>query len=580
MEEWQVKTISLARRLVPLLVVMLSAANAYALPPTHCNSPYAATESLFGWLQPDTNRPDLAARCLDPRGRTPEELQRVARHVKAVYDAKALFVEVDKLSKESSWVDPDTGLARFAPHPGLPDVVVERQADGQWRWTADSLDRIEALYGKLFSVLDDETISHLPSWLRGRIFGLQFWQYLALMAMLLLGVVVYKAITFVVARRVQRLAERFGSKWASTVVTVLSSPLAITIMGGVFWLSYPVLRLPVQATVVINLLIRTLIIFSIVWAAYRLTDVMADILGSKAAETDTKLDDQLIPLVRKSLKLLIVVAGLLLILQNLNINVASLLAGLGIGGLAVAFAAKDTLANFFGSIMIFLDRPFQIGDWIVVDGVEGIVEEVGFRSTRIRTFYNSLICIPNSRFTDRPIDNYGERRYRRIFTTLGVSYDTTPEQMQAFVEGIRAIIRANPYTRKDYYEIHMSGFGASALEVMVYFFFELPTWTDELRERHNVFLEIIRLAKDLNISFAFPTQTLHVESLAKPGEPRQVPPPKPVSEMSDIVLAYGPGGVKARPHGPTVAGGLYAGAPVGSEAPEPVTEASDSGEDG
>ncbi len=574
------KMIAHARRLVPLLVVALGAANAYALPPTHCNSPYAATESLFGWLQPDTNRPDYAARCLDPRGRTPEELQVVARHIKAVYDAKALFVEVDKLSKDPNWVDPDTGLARFAPHKGLPDVVVERQSDGQWRWTADSLDRIEALYAKMFPLLDDETISHLPAWLRGRIFGLQFWQYLALMGLLLLGIVVYKAITFLVARRVRSLAERFGSSWASTLVTVLSSPLAISVMGAVLWLSYPILRLPVQATVVINLLIRTLIIFSIVWAAYRLTDVMAEMLAAKASETETKLDDQLVPLLRKSLKLLIVVAGVLLILQNLNINVASLLAGLGIGGLAVAFAAKDTLANFFGSIMIFLDRPFQIGDWIVVDGVEGIVEEVGFRSTRIRTFYNSLVCIPNSRFTDRPIDNYGARRYRRIFTTLGVSYDTTPEQMQAFVEGIRAIIRANPYTRKDYYEIHMSGFGAHALEVMVYFFFELPTWTDELRERHNVFLEIIRLANDLNVTFAFPTQTLHVESLAKPGEPRQVPPPKPVHEMSDIVLAYGPGGARARPHGPTIAGGLYAGAPIGSESLEPSQEAAEGEQDG
>ncbi len=540
---------------------------AQALPPRTCDSPYNATESLFGWLQPDTNRPEFAALCLDPKGRTPQELQVMARRVKAVYDAKALFVEVDKLSKEPDWVDPETGAARFAPHKGLPDVVVERQADGQWRWTAASLDRINEMYEKIFSVLDDEALSRLPSWLRGRVFGIQFWQYLALMALLLLGVVVYKIVTFVIARRFQTLAERFGKNWASTIIAVLSSPIAILIMGAVLWLSYPVLRLPVQATVAINLIVRTVIIFSIVWAAYRLTDVLAEVLAAKATATDTKLDDQLVPLLRKSLKLVIVVAGVLLILQNLNINVASLLAGLGIGGLAVAFAAKDTLANFFGSIMIFVDRPFQIGDWIVVDGVEGIVEEVGFRSTRIRTFYNSLICIPNSRFTDRPIDNYGARRYRRIFTTLGVSYDTTPEQMQAFVEGIRAIIRANPHTRKDYYEIHMSGFGAHALEVMVYFFFELPTWTDELRERHNVFLEIIRLAKDLNVTFAFPTSTLYIDFMAKPGEPRAVPEARPPKEMSDIVLSYGPGGKKARPAGPYIAGGLYAGSEAsGSEA--------------
>src|SRR5690606_33156269 len=113
-----------------------------------------------------------------------------------------------------------------------------------------------------------------------------------------------------------------------------------------------------------------------------------------------------------------VIMGGLFILQNLNVNVASLLAGLGIGGLAFALAAKDTLANFFGSIMIFSDRPFQVGDWVKIGDAEGIVEEVGFRSSRIRTFYDSLLSIPNGKIVDTPIDNYGARVYRRTFTTL------------------------------------------------------------------------------------------------------------------------------------------------------------------
>ena len=196
------------------------------------------------------------------------------------------------------------------------------------------------------------------------------------------------------------------------------------------------------------------------------------------------------------------------------VELRALLTGLGIGGLAFALAAKETLANFFGSVMIFVDRPFQIGDWIVVNGAEGIVEEVGFRSTRIRTFYNSVISVPNAVFTDAKIDNYGQREYRRTVCTLNLTYDTTPEQIQAFCEGIRAIIIANAHTRKDYYEVHMSGFGAHSLDVMVYFFFKVDSWTAELRERHNVYLEIMRLAGDLGVCFAFPTQTLHVDRVA------------------------------------------------------------------
>jgi small-conductance mechanosensitive channel len=128
----------------------------------------------------------------------------------------------------------------------------------------------------------------------------------------------------------------------------------------------------------------------------------------------------------------VIVAGALFSLQNFDVDVGSVLAGLGIGGLAVALAAKDTIANFFGSVMIFVDQPFQVGDAIVVKGVEGTVEEVGFRSTRIRTPHNSQVSVPNAAFTEVEIDNYGRRRFRRVAATLALTYDTTPEQVQAF----------------------------------------------------------------------------------------------------------------------------------------------------
>ena len=396
----------------------------------------------------------------------------------------------------------------------------------------------------------------LPESFHGKVFGVTIWQYLALFLVVILALVVRKIIQAVVNSRVRHLVQEHA--WATRLVDVFASPGATLVMAIMLRAFYPQLGLPAPAALVVSVVVRMLVVVSIVWAAYRLVDVFSERMMEKAEKTESKLDDQLVPLVRKSLKVFTVIAGILFILQNLDINVGSLLAGLGIGGVAVALAAKDTIANFFGSIMIFIDRPFQIGDWVSVGGVEGIVEEVGFRSTRIRTFYNSLVTVPNAKFTEANIDNYGVREYRRTFFTLNLTYDTTPEQMQAFVEGVRAVIQANEHTRKDYYEVHMSGFGASSLDVMVYFFFKVASWSDELRQRHNVMLEIMRLARDVGVSFAFPTQTLHVEELAAPGAVRELPEPLPEPKLAEVVDAFAAGGGRSRPSGPEISSGYLA----------------------
>jgi MscS family membrane protein len=166
--------------------------------------------------------------------------------------------------------------------------------------------------------------------------------------------------------------------------------------------------------------------------------------------------------------------------------------------------------------MIFVDKPFQIGDWINFDGVDGTVEEVGLRSTRLRTFANSLVYVPNGPLADKVINNMGLRVYRRFTTDVGVTYDTPPELIESFVEGIEELVKAHPITRKDYYEVHLNSFGASSLNVLVYVFFQAPDWSTELKARHELMLGIIQLANLLGVRFAFPTQTLQIEEV--PGQ--------------------------------------------------------------
>lgn len=532
---------------------------ALAQPPTDCSTPRNAVGSVFRWLQPDSYATGMAARCLDPFDRTPEERERLAPRIKELFDARALYVAMERLPDQADFIDARTGQARVVVDRRLPEVWVERQADGQWRWPAEVLDTIETLHAETSGGLVEALIRKMPESMRGKVFGVELWQYLALLLVAMFGLVLRKVIQVAVASRIHRLAERFGQVWATKMIAALDSPGATLVMAGVLAVAYPQLQLPIKAALAMEVAVRLIAAIALVWAAYRLVDVASAALAHRASLTESKLDDQLVPLVRRSAKVATVILGALFVLQNLDVDVGSLLAGLGIGGLAFALAAKDTLANFFGSVVIFADRPFQIGDWVLLaDGTEGIVEEVGFRSTRIRTFYNSLVTVPNAKVADAKVDNYGARRYRRTYTTVHLSRDTTPEQIQAFVEGVRAIIRANAYARKDYYEIHLSGIGEWSYQVMLYFFFEVKSWTEELRERHNVYLEILRLARTIGVDFAFPTSHMRHDYVAEPGMPRQVPEAPPVDDLAAAIHAFTPGSPTARPGGNEIAGGIYA----------------------
>ena len=385
----------------------------------------------------------------------------------------------------------------------------------------------------------------MPAWLREAIFGVAVWKYLAVLLLVLIAITLQKIVVTLIGRwlggalskgsRVRLAAER------------ASRPIGGLAMAGVFHVGLPLLEFPETVQEVSAVATEALAAFSLVWLGYRLIDVIGDFLAARAERTASKLDDQIVPLVTRSLKVFVCIIGGIFILQNLSVDVGSLLAGLGLGGLAFALAARDTVANFFGSVMIFLDRPFQIGDWVVVAGVEGTVEQVGFRSTRVRTFYNSLVTVPNARVVDASIDNYGARQYRRYSTKVGLTYDTSPDRVQAFCEGVRAIIARMPETRKDYYLVEFSELGESGLTVMIYCFFEVTDWNAEMRARHHMNLELLRLAQAIGVNFAFPTQTLHVDSLANLGGRAASPPgPETRDGLAKVVDAFGPRSDRAR----------------------------------
>ena len=379
-----------------------------------------------------------------------------------------------------------------------------------------------------------------PAWFEDSYLGIEVEQFLGLAILIAIAVLTYaiisQALKLYVRARFHEDDHEFWHEERGRLGRALWA-LAVAIT---FLLGFPVLNFPAAVESIVNQIASLLGAGALVMLGFRGVDIFTDVLKRRAELTESRLDDQLVPLTNSALKIATLVIGMLFILGNLGINITSLIAGLGLGGLAVALAAQDTFRNLLGGVTIFADRPFQVGDWVVVGNIEGTVEYVGFRSARVRTFYNSVVTVPNARMVDTYVDNMGLRQWRRYKATLGVAYHTTPDQMQAFTEGIRALIRANPSMRKDYYIVEFLDFGATSLEILVYCFITAPDWNAELRTRHVVNLDIMRLAEELGVEFAFPTQTLHVASL--PGQPAEVPTAAARDQLGEVVERFSPTG--------------------------------------
>ena len=379
-----------------------------------------------------------------------------------------------------------------------------------------------------------------PTWFNDEYLGIEVEQYIGFGLLAVAVTVVHFALLRVIAMFVRRRYAGDDLAFWEVERRRLNRGILLVTIGTTLLVGFPMLDFDSEVENVVNQVTSLVAAVGVLLVAYRAIDIFMDVLARRASKTETKLDDSLVPLLRTSLRLFVTFVGMLFVLQNLDINVSSLIAGLGLGGLAIALAAQDTVRNLLGGVTIFADKPFEVGDWVVVDGVEGTVEAVGFRSTRVRTFYNSLVSVPNGNLMDSGIDNMGQRRWRRYKTTLGVGYHTTTDQMQAFVEGIRAIIQSSPGMRKDYFIVEFHGFGATSLDVLLYCFIDAEDWNEELRTRHVLNLDIMRLAESLQVDFAFPTQTLHIAKM--PGQPQELPQIPDRTHLRDVVNSFGPGG--------------------------------------
>ncbi len=434
------------------------------------------------------------------------------------------IIDKTKIVKLSSIPSRQTGRPYVFAQYQSGDISIEKSNNERWLFTQNTLaslpDIIEELAAKKSLKTDNQNAQftpwhiqlrqQLPESLRTRSFLLENWKWLGILLIIALGIVADKLASFALSLFVRKFRIKTQTPAFKETPPDILRPMAILIMAAIWWAGLNLLALPDQIMIILLVAVKILAGFAGVWGTYRLVDLVTLYLQHQADQTDNKVDDVLVPLIRKTLKVFVTVIGITFVASNLNLNVSSLLASLGLGGLAFALAAKDVVQNLFGSITVILDQTFHTGDWVVVDDIEGSVEDIGLRSTKIRTFYDSLITVPNALFITAKVDNMGRRRYRRLECNVALTYDTHPDKIEAFCEGVRELIRLHPYMRKDYFHVYLNTLGASSLHVLIYVFWETPDWSTELRERQRFLLDILRLARSQKIDMAFPTQTLHL----------------------------------------------------------------------
>jgi len=268
----------------------------------------------------------------------------------------------------------------------------------------------------------------------------------------------------------------------------------------------------------VNMIINSMIAYNVFWAIMELSYALRGLVYRFTARFNPELSHEMGNFILAFIRGIIIAVGLGVILQVWGINVAGLVAGLGIGGLAFALAAKDTAANLFGSIALLLDKSIRIGEWIKIDGVEGVVEDIGMRTTKIRSFKKSLITLPNQVIANSPIENFSRRGIRRIKMTIGLTYDTTSEQMENILVDIKTMLQNHEgISQRDTMLVNFTTFDDSSLGILIYTFSNTSNWAKYMSIKEDVNLKIMKIVEENNTAFAFPSQSLYVERMPNPS---------------------------------------------------------------
>jgi MscS family membrane protein len=450
----------------------------------------------------------------------------LARRLRAVIDHH-LSIELDALSPLAEG-DTKDGLPAGVDSLGvIPDgsggndrvfIVRTRDAAGAlWAFSRQTVERVDAWY----EALPDRWVrGFMPAPLQrygpGR---LMWWQWIALPLLLVVALVIGRLAGGLSGSVLQRIAARTPNQWDERLLARVTPALTLLWAAGIAAVLLPWLALLPTAHAYTVSLLGGLATVAVFWSLWRSLDVWAEFLLSRPWAADNPSARSLLQVTRNLLKVLVAVGGVVATLAAFGYPVATVLAGLGIGGLALAFGAQKTIENLFGSVALAADQPFRVGDFVKIEDFTGNVERIGMRSTQIRTLDRTLISLPNGKLADMRVEDFASRDRIRLAATIGLVYGTTEAQVRRVVDGIETLLRELPKIWPDTVVVRFAALGPSSLDINVMCWFMTADFNEFQALRQEALLGIMRVVEQAGTSFAFPTQTVHLPGLASLARP-------------------------------------------------------------
>ncbi len=471
----------------------------------HINdSPYNVIQSHSYYLKEKTYSPQKAALTIPSSVKNRAD---VAIKLKKVLDGRGINATMLRAPKKSNYIDSLSQQEVYYLYPLERRIYVEK-SNGKWYFSKETVSQLDELYDEIY-ILDINAKKYFPAsyWYK-KVIGITLIKWLGLLLVLPLCFIVYIISRYGYYYIVNKAVKKQFSITAtvSNQIKKSSRLVGVFLATKLFNILLPQIQLPVAWNA---FLLRTVgIISTIILIA--LINKIVDALFAYYKIKSTNKDHQILPVINRILKVFIWIIGGVYMLQYLGVNVVTLLTGLSIGGLVLALAAQDTVKNLIGSVMIFIDKPFQVGDWIKFNSIEGEVEEIGVRSTRIRTFEDTLVYVPNSILADNVVDNIGLRKHRRYKTNFKFNKHVPIAKLNDFIEKFKALVTEHPKVLNNSVEVRINDISEGLPNLLFYCFLDVNTYAEELKVRHEIISKILALAEQEKIDFALPSNLVYL----------------------------------------------------------------------